>query len=415
METRNPLSCKELLVLTRERKMAKKPTYSIEGSISRFDERDTVFAREALIEGSPEEMEYHRVHPERAEIDRRLARFIISKMEGAPGTDHVARAIYKSMFIPPASLALPDMVDGVPAEKKTVWPPGEAARKIKQFARLIGADDVRIGPLRKEWVYSNKGSRPFFSEDYINPPYFEGAPEEYQGSSYGEEIEISHKNAISMAFRQSGEMIATGSSRAVELEVGRVYANSVLAAVQLAGFIRALGYPARAHHLRNYCILLVPVAVDAGIGELARSGYIVSRTLGANFRLSTVTTDMPLDHDEPVDIGIQDFCDKCKKCAVNCPSGAIPAGEKTLVRGIRKWQLNPESCLQYWGRTGYTCAICQIVCPWTKPQRAFHRMIAWVAVHLPWMRRVLVLGDDLVYGSKFHPKPSPGWLKSPDE
>jgi reductive dehalogenase len=425
--------------------LAAGPTYEIEGEITRFDERDTVFSREALVPGSPEERVYHERHPERREVDERLARFILSKMGrvegwGGPGANPpgsigdeapaptagssgpespggpclagpLARAVYESHFMSSAALALPDQVDGEPAEDRIDWAPAEASLRIKEVARALGADDVRIGPLRPEWVYSHRGSRPFFGGGYTNPPYFRGIPAGYQGSRYGEPIELGHRHAVSMAFRQDRELIGTGATRAVDFEVGRVYANSVLASVQLARFIRALGYPARAHHLRNYLVLLVPVAVDAGIGELARTGYVVSRELGANFRLSCVTTDLPLEHDGPVDIGMQDFCEKCKKCATNCPAQAIPLGDKTVVRGVRKWKLDDEACLLYWGRTCYTCGICQAVCPWTKPRNPFHCFVAAVAVHMPFMRRFLVWGDDLVFGAKFKPGPIPHWLR----
>lgn len=382
------------------------------GRIDRFDERDTVFSREALVEGSPAEIEYHSGHPEKKEVDRRLSRFIVSKMEGGEGTDRIAGAIYESLFVPSAALALPDMVDGHAAGEPVAWPPREAAERVKRFAEALGADEVRTGPLRQEWVYTHRGSRPFFEDrGYVNPPYFTGIPEGYPGARYGDPIELDHPNAISMAFAQRGDLIAAESGRAVDFEVGRVYARSVLASVQLARFIRALGYRARAHHLRNYCVMVVPVAADAGLGELARSGYLVNRKLGANFRISTVTTDMPLEHDGPVDLGMQDFCSKCMKCARNCPSGAISKGDKVLVRGVLKWQIDPEACLQYWGHTGYTCSICQSVCPWTKPQTAFHRGVAAAAVHFPWIRRALVLGDDLFYGAGFTPVLPPDWLR----
>lgn len=392
--------------------MARLPTYEIAGAVTRFDERDTVFSREAFVWGSPEEIEYHRINPDKADVDRRLARFIAAKMEAGAGGDRLARAIYESHFVTAAALALPDMVDGVPAAEPFERDPREATGLIKRFGRLIGADEVRIGPLRREWVYSHRGSRPFFGDGgYVNAPYFTGAPPGYQGARRGDPICCDHPAAVSLAFRQDRELIATGSGRAVDFEVGRVYARSAIAAVQLARFIRALGWPARAHHLRNYLIMCVPVAVDAGIGELARCGYAVSRALGANFRLSTVTTAMPLAHDEPVDIGMQDFCTKCRKCAVNCPAGAIPHGEKTLVRGVRKWSIDPEACLSYWGRTGYTCSICAAVCPWTKPRNILHRGVAAAAAHLPWIRRALVLGDDIVYGKRPRPKPVPRWLR----
>lgn len=391
--------------------MTGKPTYGIDGEIPRFDERDTVFSREALVEGSPEEIEYHRIHPEKVDVDRNLARFIHSKMEGGAGVDRIGKAVYESHFISSAALALPDMVDGAPADVTVKWTPEEASRKIKAFARLLGADDVRIGPLRREWVYSHKGSHPFFREGYLNPPYFVGIPDGYQGSSYGEPITLEHGNAVSLAFGQDKGLMATGSSRAVDFECGRAYAASVMASVQVARFIRALGYAARAHHLRNYLVMAVPVAVDSGIGELARCGYVVSRALGANFRLSCVTTDLPLGYDDPVDIGMQDFCEKCNKCAVNCPAQAIPKSGKTLVRGVWKWKIDEEACLKYWGRTGYSCAICQAVCPWSKPRNAFHRFVAALAVNVPPIRRALVAGDDLVYGAQFRPRRLPPWLR----
>ena len=40
-----------------------RPTYEIVGPLQRYDERDNVFAREALLPGTPEEREYHSRHP----------------------------------------------------------------------------------------------------------------------------------------------------------------------------------------------------------------------------------------------------------------------------------------------------------------------------------------------------------------
>jgi len=213
---------------------------------------------------------------------------------------------------------------------------------------------------------------PFFSDYRPNPPAFDGVPDGYQGLNYGDPIELGHRYAISMAFPQDPDPIGSSPSKASSFEIGRVYASSALAAVELANYIRALGYPARAHHLRNYGVLLVPVAVDSGLGELGRCGYLISKELGANFRLACVTTDLPLATDKPVDLGIQEFCEKCLKCAKNCPVRAIPTGDKVVVRGVEKWQLDAEKCLLYWGSQGGACAICQVVCPWSKPPTRFH-------------------------------------------
>jgi epoxyqueuosine reductase QueG len=153
------------------------------------------------------------------------------------------------------------------------------------------------------------------------------------------------------------------------------------------------------------------VAVDAGLGELARSGYLITKELGLNFRLACVTTDLPMALDRPVNLGMQDFCQKCLKCAETCPPEAIPQGEKVVARGVRKWKIDEVKCLLYWGHVGSACAICQIVCPWSKPRTPLHRFVAEIATRIPAARRFLVWADDLVYGAKFEPRPIPEWVK----
>jgi reductive dehalogenase len=216
-----------------------------------------------------------------------------------------------------------------------------------------------------------------------------------------------------MAFAQDRALLRTGGTPFSDFEVGRVYANSALVATQLAAYIRALGWSARAHHLRHYDVLVVAVAVDAGLGELGRCGYLINKRLGTNLRLVCVTTDMPLALDKPVDLGIQDFCRKCLKCATTCPPQAIPQGDKVVVRGVRKWKIDEVKCLLYWGHLGSACAICQTVCPWSKPPTVAHRVVSEIAVRVPAVRRLLVWADDVVYGREFRPALPPRWGRKP--
>jgi len=385
------------------------PTYEIVGQLERFDERDTVFARERLVSGSPEERAYHTMHPELVEIDRRLARFIEAVDQPEAAANPADAALYRATFGPIAGLALPDVVDGEVAPERVEADPAQMAARIKTLARRLGADDVRIGPLNSAWVYSHRGTPPFFEEYRPNPPHFSGVPPGYTGLKWGDPIEVPHRYAIVMAFGQDRDLLRTGGTPHSDFEIGRVYGLSALVAVQVAAYIRALGWPARAHHLRNYGVLLVPVAVDAGLGELGRCGYLLHPRLGANLRLACVTTDLPLALDPPMDLGVQDFCEKCLKCATNCPSGAIPKGDKVVVRGVRKWQIDPVKCLLYWGHLGSACTICQVVCPWSKPSTLPHRLVAQVAIHVPPLRRFLVWADDRVYGTRFRPLPPPPW------
>lgn len=388
-------------------------TYEVAGPLKRFDERDSVFARERLVPGSPLERAYHAMHPERTEIDRKLARFI-TLVDTPEQTDgQLDGALYKGSFGPVAALGLPDIVDGPVAERAASVSPRAAAARIKALAHHLGADEVRIGPLNPAWVYSHRGTPPLFDHYSANLPHFAGVPQGYSGLAWGDRIELPHRTAISMAFGQDRELLRTGGTAHSDLEVGRVYALSALVATQIASYIRALGWSARAHHLRHYDILLVPVAVDAGLGELGRCGYLINRRLGANLRLACVTTDMDLELDMPVDLGIQDFCSKCLKCADNCPPRAIPSGGKVAVRGVRKWQLDEVKCLLYWGHLGAACTICQTICPWSKPSTLPHRLVAQLAVRFPAVRSFLVWADDLLYGRTFRSAEPPRWLGSP--
>ncbi len=387
-----------------------RPTWKIVGPRERVDERETLFARERLVPGSPEEEAFHRSHPELEEVDRKLAGFI-QEMSG-PGGGRVPKravAFYQATFDPVAALALPDVVDGPTAPEKVEMDPARASEILKGLARFLGADRVRVGPLDQAYVYSRKGCPPFFPDYRANPPFFTGTPESMKDTRWGDSVELPHAFAVSMAFAQDLDMIRSSPSPESDLEVGRVYARAALAAVHLARFIRSLGYPARAHHLRSSAVMLVPVAADAGLGEPARSGYLLAPGLGLNFRISCVTTDMPLAVDKPIDMGVQDFCAKCLKCARACPAGAIPKGEKVVERGVRKWVIEREKCLLFWSRIGSACAICQAACPWSKPSTLFHRFVGWTAEHLPFSRRFLAWADDLFYGKTPRPRPLPPW------
>jgi reductive dehalogenase len=146
--------------------------------------------------------------------------------------------------------------------------------------------------------------------------------------------------------------------------------------------------------------MLPPVAYDAGLGELGRMGYLVSPKFGGRIRLGAVTTDLPLIPDKPINFGLQDFCERCKKCAINCPSGAIPSGSKSEVRGVRKWKMNAELCLYYWRAIGTDCGLCMKVCPFSHPPTTIHNLIRLGIKNSSLARRISLWGDDIFYGKK---------------
>ena len=183
--------------------------------------------------------------------------------------------------------------------KIEVSDPRHMAKIIKGAARFLGADLVGICELNQAYVYSHTGLRIDFAKGVD-----------------GQEINLPHKYAVSLAVEMDYKRMRYAPGWIDNAEVGLGYLNAAKVAVSLAAYIRELGYPARAHFFINEWVQHVPIAEAAGLGELGRLGLLMSREFGPRQRLSTVTTDLPLAVDSPVDIGVVKFCEICGKM---CP------------------------------------------------------------------------------------------------
>ena len=376
------------------------PTYAqdVVGAIERWDERDIVFARHDLFrffgEDSPQFEAYYRAHPEHREFDSK-----ISKMPGLGRYGGIDEPMFAAQFAALDQISPDEFVDGEPAPVKTSIPPERASRKIHALARVLGADLVGIGPLRQEWVYSHVarscGDQPGFQP-------------------WGTPIDLSHHtHAIALGFAMNYDLIQHAPDFPVLLATAEGYATGAWVSIQLAQYIRMLGYSARAHHFHNYQVLCVPVAVDCGLGELSRAGYLLNKNYGLGLRLAIVTTDMPLQHDRPVDIGVQSFCETCKICAESCPIGAIPAGDKVEYNGVKKWKLDEEKCYRYWHAAGTDCGVCMVACPWTKRLDWLHKTVSNVARIKGPHQALLPRLDTLIYG-KHETRPRPDYIDEMD-
>jgi ferredoxin len=368
------------------------PSYSRDvcGIIARYDERDILFARTDLFRyfgiDNPETQAYYSRHPEYRKYDEKMHEAYSLGNKG-----DVDDRMFHTQFAMIHKISDERFVDGMPAARKIEMPLGRAAQKVRALARLLGADMVRTGPLKQEWVYSHVG-RSFGNAEGFQP---RGTP-----------IDLSHHTtAVAMAFRMEYDLVKTSPHFPALLATAKGYAMGAWVSIQLAAYIRSLGYSARAHNFHNYQVLPVPVAVDCGLGELSRAGYLLTKEFGLAARLAVVTTDMPMEHDKPVDIGVQSFCSQCKICADECPVRAIP--HKVEYNGIRKWKLDEKKCYGYWHAVGTDCGICMASCPWTKPRTAFHKLMAgFAAINGP-HQALMVLGEKLVYGKYNSAQPPP--------
>jgi epoxyqueuosine reductase QueG len=227
--------------------------------------------------------------------------------------------------------------DGPVAETRlAVTDPAALATEIKAEAKRLGAGLVGIARVSENALY----------EDYDVPFEF----------------------AICIGLAMDYEEMSHAPQPRAAAEVMRTYKKVSRIAIELGKKIRALGWPARAYGNPNSTeILHIPLAINAGLGQLGKHGSMISQEFGSNFRLAAVLTNLPLAVDAPVDIGVDDLCMLCLRCVQDCPPGAI-FNEKQLVRGEPKWYVDFDKCIPYFVKT-YGCAICIEVCPWSEPGR----------------------------------------------
>jgi reductive dehalogenase len=259
----------------------------------------------------------------------------------------------------------------------------------------VGADLVGIAKIDPNWIYSHRGE--------IHRENWE---------DWGKEIPADHSYAIVMAEEMDVDMVGPAPHTPSVIESMKNYAEGSYITTQLAAYIANLGYEATTNHLRHYTAILPPLAVDAGLGEVGRLGYLITKEFGPRIRLSAVTTNMPLVADNPVDIGAQDFCVICKKCANCCPSSSIPENDHPQpFNGTLRWKLNAETCFDYWGKIGTDCCICMKVCPWSHARTWPHKIIVWLISRNRYARRIFNFMDDIFYGKKPKPKAPPNWAQ----
>jgi reductive dehalogenase len=240
-------------------------------------------------------------------------------------------------------------------------PSDQMTNMIKESAQLYGADLVGIAPLDPKWIYSKDLFKSF---DVIEVD----TPQETEEAFL---IPRKVNKAIVMAFAMDDDGIVQSPAVAASIATSIGYSRMGIAVVALAEFIRGLGY--QAIPCMNDTALSVPLAVDAGLGQLGRLGILITPEYGPNVRLAKVLTDMPLDRDQPIDFGVVEFCKNCYLCADHCPSGSISYGEPSFVgvcdnnnSGVKKWTIQSEKCLEYWQENGASCANCIAVCPFTR-------------------------------------------------
>jgi reductive dehalogenase len=379
------------------------------GNVERVDERTVVFARNRLVPDTREFDAFYKEYPQfKAADDKRRQKGSVLGTYGcidAPDEKPNVSAMVALRYFG-AHMAGPDIVrprqgpffKGFKADMS----PAEATCRVKGLARHLGASLVGVAKLDATWTYSKIGCIYKQNWDHGDADW----------SNWGNAINLDHHPyVVVFAEEMDRELIAASPHTPVFVESMANYAKGAFISTQLAAFIANLGYSATANHVQHYELILPPLAAAAGLGEVGRLGYLMTKEFGPRVRLSAVTTDMPLVPDKPVDIGVEHFCTICKKCAATCPSKSIPQddGQKEF-NGTLRWKLDADSCFAYWGKVGTDCGICMRVCPWSHARTWPHRIVVWLISRNKYMRILFSWMDDLFYGRKPKPAGAPRWV-----
>ncbi|MGD1839425.1 MAG: reductive dehalogenase [Thermonemataceae bacterium] len=247
----------------------------------------------------------------------------------------------------------------------------EAARIIKRASLFFGASVVGIAPYDERWTYSK-----FYNgrEALMDP---ENGKATHEEATFPFEV----KSIIVLGHEMDYEALKC-PGLLNEATVQKEYASMAEVGFKVAAFLNELGYPCIPSG--NDIGLSIPIAIQAGLGEISRMGLLINSKYGSRLRLSKIYTNLEIATDKPVTFGVQEFCKKCKKCAVDCPSNAISMETEPTVEpdtdsisshpGVKKWYQNNERCFQHWERQGAGCGICVAVCPYNKKENWVHHL-----------------------------------------
>jgi ferredoxin len=342
---------------------------------TRVDERDVMFARMARVSGTAAYDDYYTRHPERRAADDHLrARPALL----APGGLHYDAVVcgQAGEYFRAIEAFVPDAQD-VDRWASELRGAGDVRAVVLTGLRARGALAAGVAPLGQQYVYTHKGR---FDADY------------------GQPVQLTHPTAIVFLVEMDFDAMQQAPAAPVIAESARQYLRAAQMALTLAAALRAAGIDAKAHYDARYDVVLPPLAVAAGLGEMGRHNILVADRAGTRVRIGAVTTDAVMDTDQPVSLGVERFCRACMKCATNCPSHALSDGEPDVTRGVPLWPTHVERCYGYWRAVGTDCGVCMAVCPFSHPDTPLHRLVRAALRRAPWLARFALWWDDRLYG-----------------
>ena len=315
--------------------------------MKKYDERDTLFSRLELKKGTKEYEDFYKRNPELKDLDDPLRgisfRSLLRKDDN-----------FKELFFPLVEnnkmfiKSLHDITDNF-EKKKRVDIDKSFSNNIKEITMYYGATDVGITKLDEYSYYSHNG----------------GLSEALGLKNYGDEITSKYTTAIVFTVKMDKEMINRAPHFEELMATEEAYLKVAQVGARLSVYLKSLGYEAFMNSSEIYLAPLVPLAYDAGLGEIGISNHLVTMLDGDNVRLGAVFTNLELEIDEPIDFGLVEFCKHCALCLINCPANCISHLPR-MVNGRQFYKFEDDKCYGLWTKSGTDCGICIQSCPFTQ-------------------------------------------------
>ncbi|MDG1430496.1 MAG: reductive dehalogenase [Paracoccaceae bacterium] len=261
----------------------------------------------------------------------------------------------------------------VAKDKVNVDDPAKMSAEVKRISKFFGANLCGVTDFDERWLYTSR----------VDTRDMTDAPHDLPGGL---------NSVIVLGHEMDKELVATYPSALAGAATGREYSHEASIVMQVAAYIRNLGYEAVPS--MNDTGLVIPYAVKAGLGEYARNQMVITPEYGPRLRFSKIFTNLPLEQDTPKPQGVRAFCDICTKCADACPVKALPFGPPSTdtanvsaIKGVRKWTSDAEKCFSFWAKLSSDCAICMRVCPFNRDyEKPVNRM--WLKLALSPLRKL---------------------------
>ncbi|MEC9485554.1 MAG: reductive dehalogenase domain-containing protein [Candidatus Izemoplasma sp.] len=316
--------------------------------MKKYDERETLFSRIGLEKGTEAYNTFYNQHPELKHPDDLLrGKSFRHNSKKSPRFKERFEPIFKHNKT--HIKALFDMANAYPKKSTHVPLKDSFKANIKEITKYYGATDVGLTTLT----------------DYSFYQVFGGVNKTLGINNYGEKILPKYKTAIVFTVLMDKDMINRAPQFEELLATEEGYLKLAHIGARLTMYLKDLGYHAMFNNSEYYLAPLVPLAYDAGLGEIGMANHLITRKYGNRVRLGAVFTTLELPPDRPDDFGLKAFCKYCGLCLMNCPSKAI-SHRPRMVNGRQFYKFDENKCYDMWIKSGTDCGTCIQSCPFSQ-------------------------------------------------